>query len=765
MRPTAPRWLRPLALCLLISAPPLAGVRALAQLQRFDQHRLVRVTLETQADLDKMLAISGDHWSESLGLGQIVFRVAPESLPALRDSGLAHQIVLDDLQTLLDREQAALQLRGGGWFDNYKTYAEINAYLDTLVALRPDLVTKFTVGQSLEGRTIYGVRVSGSLTATRPGILFNGGQHAREWISPMTMMYIADRLVRDYDTNAAIREALDKLTFFIVPLVNPDGYVYTWSTNRLWRKNRRANSDGSFGVDLNRNWSVGFGGPGSSGTPSNDTYRGTAAFSEPESAALRDFVLAHPEIVTHIDFHSFSQLILSPYGYSTSEPAEPDGPTFRDINARMAAAIAAVHGQTYEAGPTGATLYVASGVMSDWTYENRGIWGWGVELRDTGLDGFVLPADQIIPTGEENFALTLALADVFEDTLQIRQPLPAPQTTLSSAPRIDLDIAPLYDTLDPASPQLFWRVAGGAAFAALPLSAAGGVAHFATLPSVPCGRTIEFYAQAADSSGRTVTAPDAGGAAPFTIVATDLSTLFADQMENGANGWSVGDVGDNASAGVWSLSDPQPTAAQPADDHTPGSGVNCWVTDGRSGTSLGQFDVDGGKTTLKTPAINLGSASDPRVSYWRWYSNSAGSAPNADTFRIDIAPVGGAWVNVETVGPAGAQAAGGWYFHEFRVRDLLPALPASFTLRFVAEDIGSGSVVEAAIDDFLVVDQACPPQPCVGDLTGDQRTDSSDLGALLSSWLAGPGGDLNGDQQTDSGDLGILLADWLCGAS
>ncbi|MFO0838056.1 MAG: M14 family zinc carboxypeptidase [Phycisphaerae bacterium] len=761
MRPTSLVSRRLAALAVLFTC----AAAAFGQMERYDNHKLVRVTLKSDADIAAMLAISGDFWSETLGPGQVVFRVPPERMDALKASNLPFEVVLDNVQTLIDREQRELALRGGPWFDNYKTYDEINAYIDTLVALRPDLVTKIVIGQSLQNRTVYGMKITGPGVATRPAIFYNGCQHAREWISPMTTMYIADHLVREYDTNPRVHEALDKLTYYIVPISNPDGYVYTWTNVRLWRKNRRDNGDGTFGVDTNRNWSIGWGGSGSSGLGSDDTYRGTAPFSEPETQIQRDFAIAHPEIVAHIDFHSYSQLILSPYGYNTSEPAAPDGPTFRDLDARFAAAIASIHGQTYVAGPTGATLYIASGAMSDWTYEARGVWGWGVELRDTGASGFVLPASEIVPTGEENFELVLQMADVFEDSLQIRFPNGVPATIQAGGQTIDVEIAPLYDTVQASSPTLYWRVAGGS-FAPVPLLFVSGVLYRAALPAVPCGRTIEFYVSASDSTSRVVQSPDAGASGPYSATSVNQVTLFADDMEAGTNGWTVGDTGDNATTGLWSRSDPQGTTAQPEDDHTPGAGVNCWVTDGRAGTSAGQYDVDGGKTTLKTPPLNLATASDPAIGYWRWYSNSAGGAPNADTFRVDIAgSAAGPWTNVETVGPSGAGTSGGWIYHEFRVRSVLPTLTATVTLRFVADDAGTGSLIEAAIDDFSVVDGTCPSNPCPGDLTGDQKTDSADLGLLLSAWMASAAGDLNGDGQTESADLGILLADWNCGVT
>ena len=169
-------------------------------------------------------------------------------------------------------------------------------------------------------------------------------------------------------------------------------------------------------------------------------------------------------------------------------------------------------------------------------------------------------------------------------------------------------------------------------------------------------------------------------------------------------GWTVGAPGDTATTGVWVRVDPVGTAAQPEDDHTPG-GAFCFVTgQGIPGGGLGDADVDGGKTTLFSPLFDLTALADPSIGYWRWYSNGTGGAPNEDVLTIDVSNDGGAsWTNVEIVGPAGPEVSGGWFFRSFRVADLLTPT-AQVVLRFVAADLGSGSLVEAAIDDLVLVD-------------------------------------------------------------
>ncbi len=298
---------------------------------------------------------------------------------------------------------------GGDWFNDFKPFADIEDRLHAMAADRPDLCTLVDIGDSIEGRDIWALRISGS-AADKPGVLFCGTQHAREWISPMTNLFIAEQLVYGYDTDPTIRSRVDGAEILIVPVVNPDGYVYSWTPdNRMWRKNRRDNGDGTYGVDLNRNWDAQWGGPGSSGITSSVTYRGTEPFSEPESAALRDFFIANPNIISSLDFHSYGQKILSPYGYTYDLPADYD--LLMDIGAGMQSEIAAVHGELYEVGASAGTLYQVSGGLKDWAYDDQGVLCYTVELRPIGSPGFILPPEEIIPTAEESLAAALYLID------------------------------------------------------------------------------------------------------------------------------------------------------------------------------------------------------------------------------------------------------------------------------------------------------------------------------------------------------------------
>jgi hypothetical protein len=253
---------------------------------------------------------------------------------------------------------------------------------------------------------------------------------------------------------------------------------------------------------------------------------------------------------------------------------------------------------------------------------------------------------------------------------------------------------------------LNWRPDSGSSFQAVAMADQGGGTWSGDLPAQSCGDEPEWFFSMNDASCGVV-ATDT-----FAAEVGSTTVLLAEDFESGSS-WTSGAAGDDATTGVWELGDPIGTGAQPEDDFTSG-GTDCWFTQqGPGGGGLGDNDVDGGTTTLTTSAIDL-SSGDARIGYWRWYSNDAGNSPNADIFVVDVSN-GGAWVNVETVGPAGAGTSGGWFWNEFTVSSFVTP-NSSVQVRFVASDFGDGSIVEAAIDEFSVfrVDCGGTCQPSLG---------------------------------------------------
>jgi murein tripeptide amidase MpaA len=294
---------------------------------RYDGQKVVRATIRSQQDMDTMLSLSPDMWSHHVEVGgEADFQMLPGDMAALQASGVPFRVLIDDIQRNVDAERTRLAAPAAGhadgpFFTDFKTYAQVNDYLTTLHDLRPDLTEVFTIGTSLEGRAMRAIRIRGSSAGPdtcKPMILLTGTQHAREWIATMVSTYLADRFVRQYDTDPAVKAVVDSADIVIVPIVNPDGFEYTWTNNRYWRKNRRPNAGGSFGVDTNRNWGYKWGvilphANAGNNDPNSDVYWGTAAFSEPETAAIRDYALSKPQIRWQHDIHSYGQWILYPW--------------------------------------------------------------------------------------------------------------------------------------------------------------------------------------------------------------------------------------------------------------------------------------------------------------------------------------------------------------------------------------------------------------------------------------------------------------------
>ena len=247
-----------------------------------------------------------------------------------------------------------------------------------------------------------------------------------------------------------------------------------------------------------------------------------------------------------------------------------------------------------------------------------------------------------------------------------------------------------------------------------------------------CGSLVEYYVSADSTTGGTWTSPAGAPNETYTAVAaTGLSTIADDAFES-ASGWTGGVAGDTATTGIWTRVNPHGTDAQPEDDHSP-SGTVCWVTgQGSVGGSIGENDVDNGFTTLLSPVYDLSGTSAPTVSYWRWYLND-GNGTVDDRFVVQITDDGTTWVDVEVLGPTVGDTSGGWFQHSFSVADFV-GLTSSVRLRFIAEDIGTGSIVEAAIDDFVIEDVPCGP--CSGPVVQRYCTgnpNSTGGGALIDT--------------------------------
>ncbi len=396
----------------LFSVLILLVVGAWCQQVDYSGYQVLRLTLSHPKQFEEIEQLVHDVWTCHLHSRTIDVCASPEEREKLKKAGYEWTVLIDDVGSLIRQQQSEFTPQGG-LFDRYLTLEEVYSAMRALAEQNPRLVQMFEIGR------FYGLRLTkdprlARVYRNRPQVVFNSCQHAREWITVSVALYLAYQLVAGYGVDTRITRLLDRLEVYIIPVVNPDGYVYSWTTDRLWRKNRRylgQNSQGQpiYGVDLNRNWAYQWGGEGSSGQRSSQTYRGPAPFSEPETYFLSRWLLSLPTLRAHIDIHSYSQLILWPWGYTDALP--PHDPVFQRVGFAMQALILSVHGEFYTAGNLYTTIYPASGNMVDWVFGVRGALSFAYELRDRGQYGFLLPPDQILPNSEEVFPAVIELME------------------------------------------------------------------------------------------------------------------------------------------------------------------------------------------------------------------------------------------------------------------------------------------------------------------------------------------------------------------
>ncbi len=326
----------------------------------------------------------------------------------------------------------------------------------------------------------------------------------------------------------------------------------------------------------------------------------------------------------------------------------------------------------------------------------------------------------------------------FISGLDILFPDPLPDVVSSAGgDTLRVEIVPSPD--DPVVPGSgTFHVDTGSGFQPFALTPDSANSFLATFPAAAaCPANVAYFVSFDLQSGTTVTAP--AGASPqsssvFRAVAADQVDFNVLYDFETPVGFSAGAPGDNATTGVWVRVDPIGTAAQPEDDNTV-NGTIAWITgQGTPGGALGENDVDGGITSLVSNQIDLSATEFATISYARWYSNSTGAAPNADVFEVFVSDDDGqTYVLVETVGPGGAGTSGGWIETGFSVGDFVD-LTSTIRVKFVAGDLGAGSIVEAGVDDVRVFGVSCPPDVCLADINGDGLISPSDFNAWIEAF-------------------------------
>ncbi|KAI7821038.1 hypothetical protein BC939DRAFT_398878 [Gamsiella multidivaricata] len=289
------------------------------------------------------------------------------------------------------------------WFAGYHTYADHQTWLSTQISNHASITSSFSAGKTFQGRDQAGIKIgSGS-----NNVVLHGLQHSREWISGAVVEYIIDQLLSGSDSRVA--GYLKKYTFHIIPIMNPDGFVITQTSDRMHRKNAQSN-DGCLGTDTNRNWDFHWNEGGSSSDACADDYMGPSAFSSPEATNIGTYLKNLPNVVSYIDFHSYSQLWMTPYGFTGTPPDNYDS-YLKPLADGAVAALQAVNGVQFTAGDIYNTIYPASGSSVDYALSVGVGAPFAVELRDTGRYGFSLPASQIVPSGKEVWAAFTSILD------------------------------------------------------------------------------------------------------------------------------------------------------------------------------------------------------------------------------------------------------------------------------------------------------------------------------------------------------------------
>ncbi|MCC6672096.1 MAG: zinc carboxypeptidase [Planctomycetes bacterium] len=677
---------------------------------------LVQVWIRDAQSLQQLLALDLDLaacTALEIPARQVDVIATDADVARLRAAGLEFEVAIRDLEAHHAAELARagfvapLTLTppiGQGAMGGHYTLAQIEAILDSFARDYPNLCSaKASIGRSIEGRNLWMVKISENVGQNRPvpEAYYDAVHHAREPLSVSATLLFMDELLTGYGTDPLATWILKNRQLYFVPVVNPDGYEYNRTTNPngggMWRKNRRNNGDGTYGVDLNRNYATGWSAPygGNSTATNSETYRGTAPFSEPEIQAVRDFTALHT-FVQAFSSHTYTDILLGPWGYQTGQP--PNAADYNAIGQRATRANGLQHGPAFN------LLYPAAGTSIDHHHAVHGSFSWTPELGRSNEGGFWPVGAKIAEIAYRNQDMYRVIALTAGSWLLVDG------TTLSEAPGGNSN-----GRIEPGeSGNLVVQLSNGGA-----VSFAQNVT--ATLTPLSAGVTVsignhDFGKVAKFSSANNNAAPlrfaiPAGFAEPIArlrlavtgdgytetreirVVLGEFQVTAADDFEKD-RGFARA-AGGTATTGLFERSVTQQTVngsqiVQPGAQHTPGGGL-CWVTDGRAGTSASTYDVDNGHTEVVSPLLDLRHMAVARLVLWYWYVDSVSN----DAFVVSVSNNDGqSWTDLLTT----TAATTAWTRMEAEL-----ALPLTDKMRFKvrAQDLNA-SLVEGLIDDLSV---------------------------------------------------------------
>ncbi|MFH1143828.1 MAG: M14 family zinc carboxypeptidase [Candidatus Eisenbacteria bacterium] len=422
--------------------------------------QLLEVSFSDKADFHRLLELVPETRVEGLSVEGLAARFAAEPSRAeeIRALGFFTTVVIDDLEKHL-----ALRLgeTRDADFGAYHTYPEAIAAMDALAAAYPSLMSpRQSIGQSIEGRELWVYKISDNpgLDEDEPEIFFNAYIHAREVIGFEILYDLAQYLLAGYGSDPRATAMVDTREIWIEPVVNPDGVEYNHTTDPsgggMWRKNRR-NTGGNYGIDLNRNFGYqwGYDDAGSSPYPSSETYRGTAAFSEPETDAIRDFVVGR-NFRAAVNYHSYSNLNLVPYGYDVLHCPDYD----------MMLALAIARSGSYSPGTGWELLYPVNGDAVDWMYgdvvSKPRIFAFVTEVG-TYSDYFWPPESRIAPLVAENREGNLRMIELADNPYRILPPGVAEVDDPLAEVDDDFTLTWSVPQPDPDNPAVTWNLREG----------------------------------------------------------------------------------------------------------------------------------------------------------------------------------------------------------------------------------------------------------------------------------------------------------------
>jgi len=379
-----------------------------------------RIYYDSAEELNQLKMMNLDVVMEQDNFLEIV--VFPDELEKVRDLGFTADVIHEDMTAFFQSRLDPSRNMGG-----YKTLSEINAYLDAMIADHPNIVSnKVDIGLSLEGRTMWACKISDNPNADEDEaeLLYTAAIHAREVITPEVLLYFMDYLTNNYGADPEATFLVDNREMWFILVINVDGYYHNEFISPqgggMWRKNRRNNGDGSYGIDLNRNWGYmwGYNDIGSSPDGNSELFRGTGPFSEPETQNVSNFIASRNFVIV-TDYHSYTNAIYRPWGYNGQ--TTPD----EDLLVALTDSMRVYNGYIHS------TMGI-NGCSSDWEYGEQSIKNKNLAfLFEVGSqdDNFWPPLDRIPYLVEENLEPNKLLAYFAGDPLSIYPPL-APELTI-----------------------------------------------------------------------------------------------------------------------------------------------------------------------------------------------------------------------------------------------------------------------------------------------------------------------------------------------